>query len=753
MRPRFCIIAATLAAATLLLAQNTWNDKTSRRADRLIGVAGPAGSSSSAGPILLLLNYNGGPVILGQTHIYYIWYGDWSVDSNAAPILSTFANNLSGSPYYNILTQYYQTPGGNISNSVVLSGSANSTYVAANPLALTDNDISGIVQAAIGNNSLPVDANGVYFVLTAPGVAETSGFLSSYCGWHSAFSLSDTWIKYSFVGDAAGPNLHKCAGQTTSSPNNDPPVDAMASLIAHELSEAVNAPLDNAWHDADGQEVADKCAFNFGTTFTAPNGSMANVTLGGFDYLIQQEFSNASDSCVMSYQPTPDYSLSVSPGSQSALQGGTTGNYTVTVNPTNGFSNGVTLSVIGLPVGATLNAPAPNPTSTTATFSISAGTAATGTYSLTIMGTSGALTHTAGATFVVSQGGCTYMLNASGQAFPPLGGLASINITATQGCAWSVSGAPNWLTFTSSASGSGNDTLSYQVTANTGVARSATIKVAGFSFTIEQEAATIPGLNFIGSMAHVAAEENWTTAFTLVNKSAASAQARLSLFGDAVDTGGNGPLALPLTFPQQPPAAGPLLAASFDRTLPANAVLVFNTAGPQTPPVQIGSAQLAATGAVDGFAIFHLIPGAQEAVVPLETRNASSYLLAFDNTEGVVLGVAVENVSAQASNIPVVIRDDTGALIGPAGAIISLAGNSHTSFVLSLQYPVTANKRGTIEFDTPLGGQISVLGIRTTPLGSSNTLTTIPPLANVGTWVDPSRTSPPATAGKPLSCW
>ena len=56
------------------------------------------------------------------------------------------------------------------------------------------------------------------------------------------------------------------------------------------------------------------------------------------------------------------------------------------------------------------------------------------------------------------------------------------------------------------------------------------------------------------------------------------------------------------------------------------------------PPVLVGSAQLAATGAVDGFAIFHLIPGAQEAVVPMETRNANSYLLPFDNTGGVVLG-------------------------------------------------------------------------------------------------------------------
>jgi hypothetical protein len=149
--------------------------------------------------------------------------------------------------------------------------------------------------------------------------------------------------------------------------------------------------------------------------------------------------------------------------------------------------------------------------------------------------------------------------------------------------------------------------------------------------------------------------------------------------------------------------------------------------------VQTGSAQLGATGAVGGFAIFHLIPSAQEAVVPMETRNASSYLLAFDNTAGVVLGVAVENVSSQAATIPVVIRDDSGALIGPPGAALALDAKGHTSFVLTTQYPVTANLRGTIEFDTPSGGQISVLGIRTTPLGSSNTLTTVPALANIGT--------------------
>jgi hypothetical protein len=133
---------------------------------------------------------------------------------------------------------------------------------------------------------------------------------------------------------------------------------------------------------------------------------------------------------------------------------------------------------------------------------------------------------------------------------------------------------------------------------------------------------------------------------------------------------------------------------------------------------------------MDGFAIFHFDPTSQEAVVPLETRNAPSYVLAFDDTNTVLLGVAVDNVSPQTAIIPLIFRDDTGKQIGTGTESISLPASGHTSFVLSTQFPVTANLRGTVEFDNPPGGRISVLGIRFTPPG---TLTTIPALANVNT--------------------
>jgi hypothetical protein len=320
----------------------------------------------------------------------------------------------------------------------------------------------------------------------------------------------------------------------------------------------------------------------------------------------------------------------------------------------------------------------------------------------------------------VQGGGCTYDITPGGQAFPATGGTGAIDISTGSGCSWTIANAPNWVTFTSAASGIGSGTATFQVGSNDGTDRSATLTIAAQSFTLEQEASTIAGLSFAGSMPHTATAENWTTTFTLVNNGSSSTQTRLSLFGDS----GN-PLPVQFNFPQMP-SASPLAASSLDRTLAPNASLVLQGIGPSSVPVQTGSAQLAATGAVGGFAIFRLVPLNQEAVVPLERRNAKSYILAFDNTNGVALGVGLANTTTQAASVPVIIRDDKGNQI--ASDTVPLAGEGHTSFVMAPQYPVTANKRGTIEFLTPPGGQISALGIRFTPPG---TLTTIPVLADV----------------------
>ena len=241
-----------------------------------------------------------------------------------------------------------------------------------------------------------------------------------------------------------------------------------------------------------------------------------------------------------------------------------------------------------------------------------------------------------------------------------------------------------------------------------------------FALTIQSSAAKF---SLLGSMPHLAAGQNWTTAFTLVNTSASDAQSELNFLGD----NGN-PLPLPLLLPQQSADQSLQTTPSFDWTLASNASLIVQTASLANLPFQSGSAQLTASASVGGFAIFHLYPSEQEAVVPLETRNASSYLLAFDNTSSASLGVALANIAVQPANISVLIRDDAGVQIGSGSLAVS--GSGHTSFVLTDLFPVTTAQRGTIEFDTSPGGQISVLGVRSAPSG---TLTTIPALAGGST--------------------
>jgi len=394
----------------------------------------PIGGSGTTGNGI---SYNGGPLILGGTNIYYIWYGNWSTDAGANTILTNFGNSIGGSPYFNINTTYFDGTNTNVTNKVTLAGSVTSTYVAANPTNLNDNDIWGIVTTAF-SKGLPQDPNGVYFVLTAPGVGESTGFLSTYCGWHTAATYNGGWIKYSFVGDANG--VYACTGQING-PNGDVGADAMASVIAHELEESTTDPLINAWYSGNYQENADKCAWTFGATYTAANGATANMNLGGHDYMIQQNWVNAQGGvCALSYSTEPDYNLTLTTSSSVSVAAGNTATYGLGINAVNGFSSALSLSVSGLPAGATPSF-APNPMTTSSTLSVSTtSSTAAGTYPLTITSSGG----------TASGGGPIVRTIA-----------ASLTVTAPATPDFTLSVSP-----TSQTVIQGNPTLAYQVTVN-----------------------------------------------------------------------------------------------------------------------------------------------------------------------------------------------------------------------------------------------------------------------------------------------
>lgn len=233
------------------------------------------------------INYHNGPVMLGEVHVYYVWYGNWA-GNTATTILTDLASSLGGSPYWNINTTYRNGAGAFVSNSLRYVAATTDDY--SQGTALSDAQVRAVVTSAITSGRLPSDANGVYLVLTSQDVTATSGFCTSYCGWHTHATVNGVDIKYGFVGNAAR-CISSCAAQSNG-PNGNAGADGMASIIAHELEEAVTDPDLNAWYDSTGRENADKCAWTFGALSTASNGARYNMTLGARRFLIQQNWVN-----------------------------------------------------------------------------------------------------------------------------------------------------------------------------------------------------------------------------------------------------------------------------------------------------------------------------------------------------------------------------------------------------------------------------------------------------------------------------
>ena len=163
----------------------------------------------------------------------------------------------------------------------------------------------------------------------------------------------------------------------------------------------------------------------------------------------------------------PDFSLSASPASRTVAQGGGT-SFTATVAAGTGFAGSVALSVSGLPGGASASfSPASIATSGSSTLSTSTSTSTTpGNYSLTITATSGALTHTAGVTLVVS--GDFSVSVAPASLTVSRGSNGSYSVTVTPGSGFtgtvglSVSGLPRRTSASfspASITGSGSSTL------------------------------------------------------------------------------------------------------------------------------------------------------------------------------------------------------------------------------------------------------------------------------------------------------
>ncbi|MHB8596366.1 MAG: outer membrane protein assembly factor BamB family protein [Ktedonobacteraceae bacterium] len=263
------------------------------------------------------LKYNGGPVMDSTSTTYAIFWEPptlqdgkaTQVSPNYNKLLQRYFNDVGGSNLYENNTQYYDSVQ-HIVNSSALGGmwvdtsaypASNCTDTATPDGCMSDTLIQSEITKAMSTNGWTAGLTHMFFVYTAWGEGSclTSGScaFTNYCAYHSDFMVSGQPVIYANM-PYAGTNLTVCG--VPSSPNGDFDADSTINLSSQEQMGAITDPELNGWYDDNGNEIGDKCAWNF----AGPNfdGGLANVAWEGHFYRVQQEWSNVFNACVIQGQ-------------------------------------------------------------------------------------------------------------------------------------------------------------------------------------------------------------------------------------------------------------------------------------------------------------------------------------------------------------------------------------------------------------------------------------------------------------------
>ena len=239
------------------------------------------------------IEYGGGPVMNNGLNVYLIWVGDFTSSPAADPRspVRTFLNGLGSSPYYDILSTYgISNRRVTIAGEVVYADYTALTTAAGAKVDAAFGPVSRALNEKVFTSHPDADPDGLYLVVGAPGVTETSrigSYCSDYCGWHASATSSQfpgVTIKHAFVGHG-----DTCGGMGYPGPHGSGAVDYLISCLAHEVVETVTDPESTAWRQP--SEVADHCNGMFpGRVVTA--GQYSDMALGGDRFLVQALWVN-----------------------------------------------------------------------------------------------------------------------------------------------------------------------------------------------------------------------------------------------------------------------------------------------------------------------------------------------------------------------------------------------------------------------------------------------------------------------------
>lgn len=295
---------------------------------RHVSSRGHAGSAQN-------LTYFGGPVMHSDANYAIYWQpAGYGYTPNYQSLVNSFFANVgaasgASSNVYSVATQYSDSSGP-IAYNASFAGSTVDTnpYPAsgcrAGSVCITDAQLQTEIQRVIAARGLPTGMNRIYFVFFPSGVNtcfDSGGSQCStnvYCAYHSNIGSGPTGILYANM--AYGGTTGCQSGQY---PNADSAADSVINITSHENIEAVTDPLGNAWYDSSGNEIGDKCAWNFGAPLGGPSGAEYNQAIASGNYWLQQEWSNASSGCAQrmaSTSSTPTAAYTYTPQAPQAGQ-------------------------------------------------------------------------------------------------------------------------------------------------------------------------------------------------------------------------------------------------------------------------------------------------------------------------------------------------------------------------------------------------------------------------------------------------
>jgi len=269
------------------------------------------------------ISYHGGPVLLSGTNVAAIYWASSAI-YNGGPAAGTngsgasdgslvgfFLSHLGGSSYFNINSTYTNGSGQAIANVVKYTQFwANNVSVPTGTQVVSDAQMVAMLQSGFNSGKLTYDPNTLYAIFTAGAVNLGGGFGGQggtqfqYCAYHTHGTVSITGLGSRTVLYAAMPYdaQYPSSCSDNQAPNNDFGADAEVNTLAHETEETTTDMLGTAWFDSRGFENADKCAWNFGTT-TGSAGHLSNITLGGKNFLVQQNWVNAGSGGCLQHWP------------------------------------------------------------------------------------------------------------------------------------------------------------------------------------------------------------------------------------------------------------------------------------------------------------------------------------------------------------------------------------------------------------------------------------------------------------------